>query len=1822
MKNEKKRGLKYSREWKRFTSSNAGSAATTGVVTGNDVLKKRAAAYQKASTAYSGGSSGNDSTRVTGNDLLQSYSDEVKEYEKSYRSYENYLGKYTNYQNKYTDYYSRDAIQRRLDSTKKRLEDQEQRQKAQSTLSRYGQYMTSEQRQKLKKYASGGSSNALSTLRSMVKEDNEALAALDAEDENQRLLSLDLDDLQKQIDAKTAQRNQQWAEYQNSTAKGASFGGVTRETINQTLSDEINTLQSDYDKAYNLQWRRDMGNKYADLSSSADFASTSRYSEENDPQTMLTTLQQQEEQLVSQVPDSAESAAAINKQLDSVRQQIQTYKALVDQIGDTYHSLGSDDSNTADRFQYATGAEKATYYYLVNNDRYDEAEEYAKYLGYNLNERRQSANYQKNKEFAQDHPVLSSAASVPANLASGLGAIDSLAQGMRDDGLPIDFNTEWQDPYYFTNTVRGTISNDLDQLGTLSEDVPIIGGQGLGFLYQTGMSMVDSASIAALTVATGIPAIAGTALLGGSAATASMQDAHNKGLSDGQALATGVMAGVAETLFEEVSLDKLISEPSLVGGTFKTQLENWAIQTGKQSGVEGSEEFFTTAANLLSDFIINGNDSDILQTYHDYLNQGYSKSQAAAKTFGDELSSAMLDFLGGAISGGVMGGAKMGVATVANNVYNSDTSTGKRIISSGNVQKMVNLAEQLQIDSDAYQGVSEQSQQEAPKYNAQQVGKLTNSVQLAQQAGAIQDRLAELGVTGDTEELAAAVYQKANVRSMTAKQEQLLNSSEAAQQTASELGQAVRGNISDDNEWAVDAVSAQRSVQSYQYKSRSDIDSAFQDAIVQRNVERISRGANQATISASQTPVTITGIKRTGQNNNGLSVIVKDNNGTVSTIGLDELSRLPSSTSVLIREALHYGNDASVMFAAYTNGQSVGKYADAWYTGYEAGMAGRAMPTLRYTGYNTALQIAYETGKARAAQESKHQDVRKGRQKESSEQKQERYTRTKWRAEHVLPKEGTVSYDGGTLESGGVTYHLPAVNKAAMNRYQKEATSAVEMMVKAGVVKRVVFFASDVKNGQYEIFNGAYQNGTLYVDINAGKLNSADNRRMILQTFAHELTHSLEGTDAYKELEKFVLNHIGEEQLAEIKQRLMKTGMYSEEELQQEIVANACAEVLYDSTAIQAMAKENRTLYERVREFIRGLINKIRQVYQQENSFRQESILMRDVSEKLAELWDTALLEKLNSDAETQQNETQFEVRELDDGRKIAWIDEPLTNKQAEDFNFVSTRLASLVGQSADVLETGERVYIGKDIRHEYLRSKYTQGILNDRDIRRAKFKVAGNLQDVITVGTNKQTENATHHHASIKYDSVYRYKTLFAFPVRQSDGSALAVKAYSATMIVLHGSDGQLYLYDLVSINEQRDTMHALERAAKLENQPQAQDPSVGTNDTRNSENVNAEVSERLSEVSGDDEAAQRILLEQQGAQYSARVSDDETKTWLEGLGEQDLIHTYRSMQLIDGELYPPMAAVVAGSKEDASELGSWEMAVEHPELIKFDKKTGKAKFTLNKGEGQGSLDAAYNPYMHSSNLMLNDQFTGAYKRGNLVTVECVVPASENTSGYQAEYAKDNTGWHDWHAGPVASHLSEQRQVFLSRWLKPVRILSDAEVAQEYQRLLEGTDISVPYNVVSPSLLTELEKIGVPIDNKGSGKVPARQPEFSMREPVEQVGNLLALHNLTEQNLLDTIRLGGFPMPSIAVVKADAGHSKYGPISVVLPSDSIDPEADSRNHVYGGDAWTPTAPNVEYPVNSKALAAGGADAGPAGEKSGWRHFWQYQCAAFGRHRG
>lgn len=97
------------------------------------------------------------------------------------------------------------------------------------------------------------------------------------------------------------------------------------------------------------------------------------------------------------------------------------------------------------------------------------------------------------------------------------------------------------------------------------------------------------------------------------------------------------------------------------------------------------------------------------------------------------------------------------------------------------------------------------------------------------------------------------------------------------------------------------------------------------------------------------------------------------------------------------------------------------------------------------------------------------------------------------------------------------------------------------------------------------------------------------------------------------------------------------------------------------------------------------------------------------------------------------------------------------------------------------------------------------------------------------------------------------------------------------------------------------------------------------------------------------------------------------------------------------------------------------------------------------------------------------------------------------------------------------------------------------------------------------------------------------RKTRFSLKSPVEETKNLIALHNLTEEKLWGDLRLGGFPMPSIAVTRTDVPHTNFGDITLVMDKRSIDPKANRKNTVYSADAWTPTFPQVEYAADPAA---------------------------------
>ena len=241
-------------------------------------------------------------------------------------------------------------------------------------------------------------------------------------------------------------------------------------------------------------------------------------------------------------------------------------------------------------------------------------------------------------------------------------------------------------------------------------------------------------------------------------------------------------------------------------------------------------------------------------------------------------------------------------------------------------------------------------------------------------------------------------------------------------------------------------------------------------------------------------------------------------------------------------------------------------------------------------------------------------------------------------------------------------------------------------------------------------------------------------------------------------------------------------------------------------------------------------------------------------------------------------------------------------------------------------------------------------------------------------------------------------------------------------------------------------------------------------------------------------------------------RMADDDEAAMLD---KEPTVKVYRAMQLIDGKLYPPMMAAVKGKLVEPRELGQWEVADERPDIITHTKMNKKGEeigyVKLDKGSKTSlgkrgtPIPAAYNPYWHTSRSPLNDQFKSAWIRPNIVTVEVEIPESELTSGYRAKYAKDPVGETDWLSGVVTKQLTAQghapRKVILSRYDKPVRVLSAAETAERIIDYIGDYDVTIPENVVTPQVRVELEKRGIKIGEPEKGVKKTEQ----IREAIER---------------------------------------------------------------------------------------------------------------------
>ncbi|MBC8534542.1 hypothetical protein, partial [Yeguia hominis] len=294
-----------------------------------------------------------------------------------------------------------------------------------------------------------------------------------------------------------------------------------------------------------------------------------------------------------------------------------------------------------------TPEEVQIYNYLYQPEDQTAAKEYLQKLMPLLNKRYSENLAEGTAGFASKNTgtaILSNAYSVLNSVNKGKAMGYVLRQTL--SGEDADPYSPYFDATVMNQAIRGTTGEGIQN------SVGGFGGEALSFLYDTGMSFVDSVGSAAAFGPGGL------AVIGLSAASDTSYDVLQRGGDTDQALVAGGLAGVAEAAFEKIGLDNLF-------GAATPGARRSLLLTGlKQAGIEGSEEALTEVANFISDTAVLGELSNYQLEVRQGIAQGLTRQQAeeqATKTFAQNVG---LAALGGGLMGGVGGTVSGGIGNL------------------------------------------------------------------------------------------------------------------------------------------------------------------------------------------------------------------------------------------------------------------------------------------------------------------------------------------------------------------------------------------------------------------------------------------------------------------------------------------------------------------------------------------------------------------------------------------------------------------------------------------------------------------------------------------------------------------------------------------------------------------------------------------------------------------------------------------------------------------------------------------------------------------------------------------------------------------------------------------------------------------------------------------------------------------------------------------------------------------------------------------------------------------------------------------------------
>lgn len=869
---------------------------------------------------------------------------------------------------------------------------------------------------------------------------------------------------------------------------------------------------------------------------------------------------------------------AIGHHLDSYVSQVEGYQDAM--------------KGASRNWDYFEDNERKTYNYILATEGEEAADAYLDSMQVILDRRANEAS-QKNISESVNKPGIEgvinrvglSIASVPLNVFGGAFALlDDAASAIRGE----------YNPYSPGHAMMLTGQNARNAVAQkFAEDSPleIMGQNVAGQIYNALMSSADSV-LGAATMGRMY-----TIVMGSSAASTHARELYEKGATGSQIFFGSLTAGVAEALFEYVSIDKLLTERNI----------DSIMQAVKailvQSGVEATEEIFTDVSNLITDNIVMGVNSDYEQAAAEYEQKGYSRSDALRMALIDAVKETAWSGISGALSGGFSGTVFTGAQAYGN------YKTGEAIRAAGNENAVLSAAQSEYAGEEA-NTIAEKINKKGAATNMQ-LGALKTAIQqgaiksyddLVSEFADAGDIKADLVESGMDEKTAS---KKANTISKIIKGENV-----SARAEAEIRNDPIAKELLSDYEQTINVVTALSGIDSV-YNTASE---ATQDRkskyskkkTVWDEPERldVSEGENEGKTILKDTGEEI-GNYEIVDTDDGALALKLDNGTTVDTSDVSFASNKEASMIEMFSDAGASAETVNAFMNAYDENAGVahGVWTKAITDVYDYGVIGASKQYMQngaqYIDSLTEEQInlAYERGRAdRAARVEARKKLIKGLR---AGVKVNRKTGTRLSDDAITNKEfQKINEKGGTQKD----------RKLASMKLVHNLAKAL------GV--RVTFYASELatdgnryyidENGNRKLApNGKYSaNGEIFIDINSGKAGEGT----IIYTLAHELTHFIKdwSPEKFKVLSEMLLEKYAEKgysvtDLVDIQiENAKKEGRkISRDVALEEVVADSCETFLTDKNVLQTLQEikqKDTSLFGKIKDFFSKAIKALEKV--------------------------------------------------------------------------------------------------------------------------------------------------------------------------------------------------------------------------------------------------------------------------------------------------------------------------------------------------------------------------------------------------------------------------------------------------------------------------------------------------------------------------------------------------------------------------------------------------------------------------------------------------